>query len=225
MGYLYLIKITFSINVSALEGYIIKESTQSTKIYIDNCLKKTTTSLSIIKIGLAKVRYGILNIYNFNIKELIIQERSVIKVDEGTNVGLNNISGSQFENIQRTGDNQKGGVNEGYLVSNNGKFTVSSTFKDCKVSNSNGIEGAFYIKISEDLMNITAVSIRTKSSLSKTKIGAQSDEYEKADLNNIMGYDGTDTSLAIPLYYVYTDINQQIYHVKNADSTPNGIDI
>ncbi|KAA6325766.1 MAG: hypothetical protein EZS28_054029 [Streblomastix strix] len=63
----------------------------------------------------------------------------------------------------------------------------------------------------------TAVPIRTKSSLSKTKIGAESDEYEKADLNNIMGYDGTDTSLAIPLCYVYTDINQQIYHVKNAD--------
>lgn len=141
---------------------------------------------------------------------------------------------STFEKITRTGDNQKGGVIEGYLGSNNGQLRVSSTFKDCKVSNTDGYGGAIYIKISDDLLNMfdlsgtsysgcdgkygkslfieaynlrTAVPIHTESSLTKTKIGAESDEYEKANLYNLMGYDGTDTSLAIPLYYVYTDIN------------------
>ncbi|KAA6348556.1 MAG: hypothetical protein EZS28_051975, partial [Streblomastix strix] len=45
----------------------------------------------------------------------------------------------------------------------------------------------------------------TESSLTKTKIGAGSDEYEKVNLYNLMGYDGADT-LAIPLYYVYPEI-------------------
>ncbi|KAA6382902.1 MAG: hypothetical protein EZS28_021571 [Streblomastix strix] len=152
--------------------------------------------------------------------------------------------------MTRTGDNQKGGVIEGYLGSDNGQLRVSSTFKDCKVSNTDGIGGAIYIKISDDLLNMfdlsrtsysgcdakfgkslfieaynlrTAVPLHTESSLTKTKIGAESDEYEKANLDNLMGYDGADT-LAIPLYYVYTDIDSQVYHVSNYDSTPNGND-
>ncbi|KAA6383937.1 MAG: hypothetical protein EZS28_020534, partial [Streblomastix strix] len=62
----------------------------------------------------------------------------------------------------------------------------------------------------------------TDTSLTKTKIGAESDEYEKADLNNLMGFNGAQTSLAIPLYYLYTTISQDVYHVSNSDSTPNG---
>ncbi|KAA6333961.1 MAG: hypothetical protein EZS28_053111, partial [Streblomastix strix] len=224
-------KITFSINTNALEGYIITGSTQSTKIQIDNCIMKTTTVSSTIKTGLVEVEYGILSVTNLNIKDLIIQERSIIKVDEGTNVGIVSIIGSTFENITRTGDNQKGGVLEGYLGSNNGQLRVSSTFKDCKVSNTDGYGGAIYIKITSDLLNMfdlsgtsysgcdaqygkslfieaynlrTAVPLHTDASLTKTKIGAGSDEYEKVNLDNLMGYDGADT-LAIPLYYVYTD--------------------
>ncbi|KAA6397950.1 MAG: hypothetical protein EZS28_006523 [Streblomastix strix] len=244
-------KITFSININAEEGYIITGSTQSTKIQIDNCIMKTTAALSTINTGLVEVEYGILSVTNLNIKDVIIQERCVIKVNEGSNVGIVSIIGSTFENITRTGDNQKGGVIEGYLGSDNGQLKVSGTFKDCKVSNTDGYGGAIYIQISDDLLNKfdlsgtsysgcdaqygkslfidaynlrTAVPIHTDASLTKTKIGAGSDEYEKVNLDNLMGYDGTDTSLAIPLYYVYTDINLQIYHVENADSTPNGID-
>ncbi|KAA6357202.1 MAG: hypothetical protein EZS28_047271, partial [Streblomastix strix] len=220
-------KITFSININALEEYIITGSTQSTKIQIDNCIMKTTTASSTIKTGLVEVEYGILSITNLNVEDMIIQEQSIIKVDEGTNVGIVSIIGSTFENITRTGDNQKGGVIEGYLGSNNGQLRVSSTFKDCKVSNTDGYGGAIYIMISDDLLNMfdlsgtsysgcdaqygkslfieaynlrTAVPIHTESSLTKTKIGAGSDEYEKVNLYNLMGYDGADT-LAIPLYY------------------------
>ncbi|KAA6388693.1 MAG: hypothetical protein EZS28_015780, partial [Streblomastix strix] len=244
-------KITFSININSLEGYIITGSTQSTKIQIDNCIMKTTTASSTIKTGLVEVVYGILSITNLNIEDIVIQDRSIIKVDEGANVGIVNIIESTFENITRTGDNQKGGVIEGYLGSNNGQLRVSSTFEECKVSNTDGLGGAIYIKISDDLLNMfdlsgtsysgcngkygkslfieaynlrTAVPIHTESSLTKTKIGAESDEYEKANLYNLMGYDNNDLSVAIPLYYVYTDIDSQVYHVSNSDSTPNGND-
>ncbi|KAA6365024.1 MAG: hypothetical protein EZS28_039450, partial [Streblomastix strix] len=122
-------KITFSINTNALEGHIITGSTQSTKIQIDNCIMKTTTASSAIKTGLVEVEYGILSVTNLNIKDMIIQDRSIIKVDEGTNVGIVNIIGCTFENMTRTGDNQKGGVIEGYLGSDNGQLRVSSTFK------------------------------------------------------------------------------------------------
>ncbi|KAA6360563.1 MAG: hypothetical protein EZS28_043910, partial [Streblomastix strix] len=210
----------------------------------------TTTASSSISTGLVEVEYGILSITNLSIINMILQERSVIKVDEGTNEGIVSISGSQFENIQRTGDNQKGGVIEGYLGSDNGQITISSsTFTDCKVDSSTGCGGAIYLQISDggellfDLSGVsysgcdakygkslfinaynlrTTVPIHTDTSLTKTKIGAESDEYEKADLNNLMGFNGAQTSLAIPLYYVYTDINLQIYHVSNSDSTPNG---
>ncbi|KAA6392111.1 MAG: hypothetical protein EZS28_012359, partial [Streblomastix strix] len=215
---------------------------------------KTTTASSTIKTGLVEVEYGILSITNLNVEDVIIQERSVIKVDEGSNVGPVNIIGSTFENITRTGDKQKGGVIEAVIGSDNGLLRVSSTFEDCKISNIDGLGGAIYIKISDDLLNMfdlsgtsysgcdgkygkslfieaynlrTAEPIHTESSLTKTKIGAESDEYEKANLYNLMGYDGTGgiQSLAIPLYYVYTDIDSQVYHVSNSDSTPNGIDI
>ncbi|KAA6367426.1 MAG: hypothetical protein EZS28_037047 [Streblomastix strix] len=69
----------------------------------------------------------------------------------------------------------------------------------------------------------TAVPIHIESSQTKTKIEAGSEEYEKANLNNLMGYDGADT-LAILLYQVYSDIDSQLYHVSNQDSTPNGND-
>ncbi|KAA6388702.1 MAG: hypothetical protein EZS28_015772 [Streblomastix strix] len=193
---------------------------------------KTTTSQPTIKTGLVEEEYGILSVTNLNVEDIIIQDRSVIKVDEGTNLGI------------------KGGVIEGYLGSNNGQLTVSSTFIDCKVSNTDGLGGSIYIKISDDLLYMfdlngtsysgcdakfgkslfieaynlrTAVPLHTEYSLTKTKIGAGNDEYEKVNLDNLIGYDGADT-LTISLYYVYSDIDSQIYHVFNQDSTPNGND-
>ncbi|KAA6395270.1 MAG: hypothetical protein EZS28_009198, partial [Streblomastix strix] len=100
-------KIIVSINTNALEGYIITGSTQSTKIQIDNSIMKTTTASSAIKTGLVEVEYGILRVTNLNIKDMIILDRGIIKVDEGTNVGIVSIIGCTFENISRTGDNQK----------------------------------------------------------------------------------------------------------------------
>ncbi|KAA6340052.1 MAG: hypothetical protein EZS28_052562, partial [Streblomastix strix] len=74
-GTLQFDKITFSININALEEYIITGSTQSTRIQIDNCIMKTTTAQSTIKTGLVEVEYGILSITNLNIEDIVIQDR------------------------------------------------------------------------------------------------------------------------------------------------------
>jgi hypothetical protein len=39
-----------------------------------------------------------------------------------------------------------------------------------------------------------------------------------------MGYDGIDNSLVIPLYYVYTTVINDVYHISNSDSNPKGND-
>jgi hypothetical protein len=44
-------------------------------------------------------------------------------------------------------------------------------------------------------------------------------DNEKNDLNNLMGYDGSDITFAVPLFYLYTDIALKVYHVSNPTST------
>ncbi|KAA6367732.1 MAG: hypothetical protein EZS28_036741, partial [Streblomastix strix] len=159
-------KIIFSINTNALEGYIITGSTQSTKIQIDNCIMKTTAASSTIKTGLVEVEYGILSIANLNVKDIKIQERCVIKVNEGSNIGIVSIIGSKFENIIKTGGGN-GSVIEGYLSNSNGKISISkvdnimNTFTDCKVDSSTGCGGAIYLQISDGgelLFDLSGVS-------------------------------------------------------------------
>ncbi|KAA6401464.1 MAG: hypothetical protein EZS28_003013 [Streblomastix strix] len=65
---------------------------------------------------------------------------------------------------------------------------------------------------------INAANLRIAASIgdaSRIKLGALNPEI---DLYNLIGYDGVNT-LAIPLYYVYTAIISDIYHVNNAASS------
>ncbi|KAA6347401.1 MAG: hypothetical protein EZS28_052030, partial [Streblomastix strix] len=118
----------------------------------------------------------------------------------------------------------------------------ASTFSSCTVSSESGLGGAIYLDLANgtetqyDLTGAsygagnnaqygknlfikaanlrTAVPIHTTESPTKTKIGAIDDEYEKANPTNLMGYDGVNI-LAFPLYYVYTAVTSNIYHVNN----------
>ncbi|KAA6354530.1 MAG: hypothetical protein EZS28_049943, partial [Streblomastix strix] len=65
---------------------------------------------------------------------------------------------------------------------------------------------------------IKAANLRTAvpmNDAARIKLGALNPE---TDFYNLMGYDGSNT-LAIPLYYVYTAVKNDIYHVNNAAST------
>ncbi|KAA6387625.1 MAG: hypothetical protein EZS28_016848 [Streblomastix strix] len=124
--------------------------------------------------------------------------------------------------------------------------TTLTTFSQCSASQ---LGGAIYLDISigaEDKFDLAGASyltnnyaqygnnlfINAKDSLRSaapvnqgSKLGAREDSYEKLNLNNLMGYDGIDKSLAIPLYYVYIVPEQYIYHIKNpsdSESFVNG---
>ncbi|KAA6368184.1 MAG: hypothetical protein EZS28_036289, partial [Streblomastix strix] len=119
---------------------------------------------------------------------------------------------------------------------------TSSTFTSCTVSSESGLGGAIYLDLASgtetqydltgasystatDKLNnaqygknlfIKAANLRTAVPLSsQTKIGAGTDEYEEANPYNLMGYDGSNI-LAIPLYYIYSAVKNEIYHVNNA---------
>ncbi|KAA6364374.1 MAG: hypothetical protein EZS28_040099, partial [Streblomastix strix] len=63
---------------------------------------------------------------------------------------------------------------------------------------------------------INAINLRSAVPIgSQTKLGAGSDSYEKANLINLIGYDLGINTLAIPLYFVYTAVDQNVYHVNN----------
>ncbi|KAA6362114.1 MAG: hypothetical protein EZS28_042359, partial [Streblomastix strix] len=55
--------------------------------------------------------------------------------------------------------------------------------------------------------DLSATVPMNDASATKTKIGAGSDSYEKANPTNLMGYDNVIGTLTIPLNYVYTTVN------------------
>ncbi|KAA6396621.1 MAG: hypothetical protein EZS28_007857, partial [Streblomastix strix] len=56
------------------------------------------------------------------------------------------------------------------------------------------------------------------------KIAAWNDTYEEANLDNLMGYDNSTKvkSVEIPLYYMYTPVAQQVFHVDINTATISG---
>ncbi|KAA6374958.1 MAG: hypothetical protein EZS28_029515 [Streblomastix strix] len=122
--------------------------------------------------------------------------------------------------------------------------TTLTTFSQCSASQ---LGGAIYLDISrgaEEKFDLAGASYLTNnyaqygkslfidaydltqvvSQGSQDKLGTLSDSTEILQPEQIMGYDGIDKSLAIPLYYVYSSIAQDVYHVSNSDSNPNGND-
>ncbi|KAA6399461.1 MAG: hypothetical protein EZS28_005011, partial [Streblomastix strix] len=127
--------------------------------------------------------------------------------------------------------------------------TTKTTFANCQaLPTDSGLGGAIYLDLAsgtETKFDLTGASYSiTTNSLNNalygknlfikaqgdlqvavplnqgSKIGAGLDSYEKANLQNLMGYDLGITTNAIPLYFVYS-IPLDIYHLANLDSTPN----
>ncbi|KAA6368291.1 MAG: hypothetical protein EZS28_036183, partial [Streblomastix strix] len=116
----------------------------------------------------------------------------------------------------------------------------ASTFSSCAVSSTSGHGGAIYLDLASgtetqydltgasysttiDTLNnaqygknlfIKAANLRSAVPIgdsTRIKLGALNPE---TDFYKLMGYDGANT-LAIPLYYVYTAVISDIYHVNN----------
>ncbi|KAA6332832.1 MAG: hypothetical protein EZS28_053234, partial [Streblomastix strix] len=146
--------------------------------------------------------------------------------------------GSQFSGCQSVGS---GGAIYAILnsVNNGGIFiggTSKTSFSSCRSSDKGGciyidvgigsedkfkFDGASYSSDNEGIYG-NNLFINAKGSLRSavpinqgSKLGAGEDSYEKQNLNNLIGYDPSNSTFAIPLYYVYTIPEQYIYHVKN----------
>ncbi|KAA6388028.1 MAG: hypothetical protein EZS28_016445, partial [Streblomastix strix] len=94
--------------------------------------------------------------------------------------------------------------------------TSKTSFSSCSTSDQGG---AIYL----DIDNVTENQDSLRSAIgigseSRIKIGGKETEN---DFMNLMGYDNGNTSLAIPLYFVYTEIDSQIYHVNNPNESYN----
>ncbi|KAA6393212.1 MAG: hypothetical protein EZS28_011259, partial [Streblomastix strix] len=152
-----------------------------------------------------------------------------------------NIDGCTFTSITKTIANGNGGVISGILSSISGSILITgteSTFTSCTVPNDSGLGGAIYLDIQSDgetkydltgasyltgnnalygkNLFINAINLRTAVPVgdpTRIKIGAGNNE--QTQLNNLMGYDNENTQFAIPLYYIYTAIAQDVYHVNN----------
>jgi hypothetical protein len=118
----------------------------------------------------------------------------------------------------------------------------SSIFSNCSVDNNTGIGGCIYLDIgigAESKFDLSGTSysnnnealygkslfIHGRDSLrsvigigssSRIKIGGKETEN---DYKNLMGYDGSDINLAIPLYFVYNEVDSSIYHVNNRNES------
>ncbi|KAA6353196.1 MAG: hypothetical protein EZS28_051277, partial [Streblomastix strix] len=163
-----------------------------------------------------------------------------------SSTGNLNIDGCTFTNIQKTNAGN-GSVINGMLSSTSGiiQITGSSTtsFTNCQVTSS-GLGGAIYLdiqtggeskydfsKASYSIDNsaqygkslfINATNLRTAVPLgdgSRIKLGALNPE---TDFYNLMGYDNGDDSIAIPLYYMYTGIEENVYHVNIDNGQSSG---
>ncbi|KAA6365023.1 MAG: hypothetical protein EZS28_039449, partial [Streblomastix strix] len=113
-----------------------------------------------------------------------------------------------------------------------------STFSSCTVSTTSGLGGAIYLDLAsgtETQYDLTDASYLTGNNAQygkslfinafdlsaavqmndaeRIKLGALNPE---TDFYNLMGYDNAFGTLAIPLYYVYTAVKNDIYHVNNA---------
>ncbi|KAA6395917.1 MAG: hypothetical protein EZS28_008554, partial [Streblomastix strix] len=104
-------KITFNINQNAANGFVIEGITESANININDCLMKMVRNSEgySISTGLIEMSSGNINIDNLEVKDIIISNRSVIKVNEG--VGQVSILNSNFSNIHKIGE-RNGGIIE-----------------------------------------------------------------------------------------------------------------
>ncbi|KAA6388917.1 MAG: hypothetical protein EZS28_015556, partial [Streblomastix strix] len=236
-GTLTLQKITFCINNSADSGYVIEGISSSNGITMNNCKMIMSSDSTRIYKGLIDLSKGSLILINLEIQDIIVSGYSMIRVNSGA--GIVSIRQSNFENIQRIESDGKGGIIEGNISINNGKISVSnSRFSNCSVDINTGIGGCIYLDIgigAESKFDLSGTSysnnnealygkslfIHCRDSLrsvigigseSRIKIGGKETEN---DFKNLMGYDGSDSNLAIPLYFVYTEIDSSIYHVNN----------
>ncbi|KAA6368424.1 MAG: hypothetical protein EZS28_036049, partial [Streblomastix strix] len=179
------------------------------------------------------------------IKQSGIGDGAVINADIKSESKLTIKDGSSFTGCQSVG---LGGAIYAilYIGTNGGIFiegTTLTTFSQCSASQ---LGGAIYLKISDngqskyDLSGASYLGCDAQNGKSlfidaydltqvvplgsQDKLGTLSDSTEILQPEQIMGYDGIDKSLAIPLIYVYTSIAQDVYHISNSDSTPNGND-
>ncbi|KAA6388461.1 MAG: hypothetical protein EZS28_016013, partial [Streblomastix strix] len=231
------------------QKYAIEGITGSAQIEMSKCLMIMASNTEGYQLsrGLIELNIGTLMLTNFEVNNIIILEQSVIKINNGA--GIVNIIGSKFKNIQRVGSNGKGGVIEGYLNNNNnGKISVSSsTFENCKVDTNNGLGGGIYLKISnggESKYDLSGASysgcnakygkslfieaydlkLSIQGNTDGSILGTLTDSSEKSDINQLMGYDNDDLSVAIPLIYVFTPIKNSVYHVKYTSNDDKGND-
>ncbi|KAA6376745.1 MAG: hypothetical protein EZS28_027728, partial [Streblomastix strix] len=182
-----------------------------------------------------------------SIKQSGIGDGAVINAQLNGESKLTIKDGSLFTECQSFGS---GGAIYAILknVTNGGIFiegTTKTAFGSCAASDKGG---AIYLDIgigSEDKFQFDGASyqndndglygkslfINAQGSLRNavpvnqgSKLGTLSDSTEILQPEQIMGYDNYIESLAIPLIYVYTSIAQEIYHVQNSDSNPNGND-
>jgi hypothetical protein len=112
-------------------------------------MKMKSTTEYLIKTGLIELIGGKLSMTNLDVKDITVEEKSIIKVNEGA--GIVDIIRSKFENITRTGTNGNGAVINAELSSNNRKISIKedTTFSNCKVDSSTGLGGAIYLSIAE----------------------------------------------------------------------------
>ncbi|KAA6371139.1 MAG: hypothetical protein EZS28_033334, partial [Streblomastix strix] len=116
----------------------------------------------------------------------------------------------------------------------------ASTFSSCTVSTTSGLGGAIYLDFAsgtETKYDLTGASYQTGNDASygknlfikaanlrtavpigdatRIKLGAINPE---TNMFNLMGYDNGITTLAVPLYFLYTAIQSDIFHVYNPTS-------
>ncbi|KAA6362494.1 MAG: hypothetical protein EZS28_041979, partial [Streblomastix strix] len=104
-------KITFSISQNASSGYVIEGITESANININDCkLMMTSDSEGYsISSGLIELSCGNLIVDNLEIKDIIILNRSVIKLNEG--VAQVSVMNCNLRNISKIGE-RIGGIIE-----------------------------------------------------------------------------------------------------------------
>ncbi|KAA6394165.1 MAG: hypothetical protein EZS28_010311 [Streblomastix strix] len=206
------------------------------------------TSVTIESGNMIQISSGTTTLSQFSANGITLSGGSLISYSSSS--GNLNIDGCTFTNIQNTMINGNGGVISGTLTSTSGSILITgsaSTFTSCTVPNDSGLGGAIYLDIQTDGelkydltgasyltgnnaqfgMNlfINAVNLRSAVPVgdpTRIKIGAGNNEYSQ--LTNLMGYHNGNTSVAIPLYYMYTAVDQSIYHVKNIDDNNKGND-